>query len=373
MLKGGIPMGVKQISPGVFQLDFYENRPANWPKGKKPPRHKELFYGDRIGAYEKYNIYMKQLGRETSSDVKFPALCDAYREYFTKNKSSEKELSVIKALEDEFRDDYLFSFTMLKVEQAETKWQKTKSRATVNNRLARLKNMFTKAADWGMVSEAVCKLVHKVKIPDPMNQRERYLDLDVETGKSEEYERLLNGCDEYDSVRFLKPMITLTVNTGMRKEEILSLTWPQVDLKRGMIRLEAKTTKGKKDRSLPLNQAAKNVLASILKRLDVPYVFHHDGERYADWEITKAMDRLTGLVKVNDFHFHDLRHTFASWLMMSGKVTLPALQVLMGHSNIRTTMRYVHLAPNHIDNAVAVLDSFGVQNKNTEEIQIGNS
>ena len=114
-----------------------------------------------------------------------------------------------------------------------------------------------------------------------------------------------------------------------RKEELLSLTWDLVDMTHGFIRL--KQTKNGKARALPLNETLWSLFSGLRTRCDVPWVFHDAAEHR--WNDTRhpfeAACRGAGLT---DFHFHDLRHTFASWLMMRG-VPLATVSNLLGHTS----------------------------------------
>jgi hypothetical protein len=88
--------------------------------------------------------------------------------------------------------------------------------------------------------------------------------------------------------------------------------------------------------------------------MDVPWVFHdEEGHRWPD--IRHAFDRACRHAGIVDFHFHDLRHTFASWLAMRG-VPLATVSSLLGHTTPTMTLRYAHLSPKHLTSAVRVLD-----------------
>jgi integrase len=164
---------------------------------------------------------------------------------------------------------------------------------------------------------------------------------------SEEAERLLRSCEEA-----LRPIVLTAIHTGMRKGELLGLTWDQVDMTHGFIRL--KQTKNGKARALPLNETLWSLFSSLRTRQDVAWVFHDpEGRRYND--VRHAFDRACEGAGMIDFHFHDLRHTFASWLVMKG-VPLATVSMLLGHTSPTMTLRYAHLSPKHLTSAVRVLD-----------------
>jgi integrase len=138
----------------------------------------------------------------------------------------------------------------------------------------------------------------------------------------------------------------------MRKGELLSLTWDAVDVTHGFIRL--KQTKNGKARALPFNETLWALFSQLRTRPDTPWVFHDPaGHRWRD--VRHAFDRACEAAGLTDFHFHDLRHTFASWLIMRG-IPLVTVSNLLGHTSPTMTLRYAHLSPRHLTSAVRVLD-----------------
>lgn len=141
----------------------------------------------------------------------------------------------------------------------------------------------------------------------------------------------------------------------MRRGEILSLTWDHVNLTHGVIRLTH--TKNGGVREIPINETVRSVLAGLRTRIDVPWVFHDEVEnKFKDTR--KRFEAACKRIRLLNFHFHDLRHTFASWLVMAG-VSLATVSELMGHKSISMTMRYAHLSPAHKAEAVCSLDDCG--------------
>ena len=206
--------------------------------------------------------------------------------------------------------------------------------------------MFTKAEEWEMVSEETLKRVRKVKLLQEDSGRLRFL-------SKEECRELIDTCKQYKRLNHLTPIVIIALNTGMRREELLSLEWGKhVDLKHGFILLDR--TKNGERREIPINQTVREVLQGIVRRMDSPYVFiDSKGKRYLDMKnsFRTACDK----AMIQDFRFHDLRHTFASHLVMAG-VDIVTVSKLLGHKSLKMTMRYAHLAPEHKVNSVNVLD-----------------
>jgi len=214
-----------------------------------------------------------------------------------------------------------------------------KAPATVNRHISTIKHMMTKAEEWGWISERTLKEVRRTKKLPENNKRLRYL-------SDDEISRLLDACRRSSVASELLPIVTLALNTGMRQGEILGLRWSQVDMRNGLILLS--DTKSGERREIPLNDSAKASLSSIPEDITGGKVFqtHLEGPSW-----TTALRR----AGIKDFHFHDLRHTFASRLVMKG-VDLATLQSLLGHKTITMTLRYAHLSPSHRNKAVMLLD-----------------
>jgi integrase len=213
--------------------------------------------------------------------------------------------------------------------------------ATINREMATLKHALSKAVEWKLLRKALREELTAIKKYQEPDGRLRYL------SGPEEADRLLQACED-----FLKQIVLTAIHTGMRKGELLGLRWDQVDMTHGFIRL--KQTKNGKARALPLNETLWSLFSSLGTRQDVPWVFHDsEGRRYND--IRHPFDKACEVAGMTDFHFHDLRHTFASWLVMKG-VPLATVSTLLGHTSPMMTLRYAHLSPKHLTSAVRVLD-----------------
>jgi integrase len=219
--------------------------------------------------------------------------------------------------------------------------EKANKPATINRHIATIKHMFTKAVEWEMVEEDVLKRVRKVKMLPENNKRLRYL-------SKEECQQLIETCSGN-----LKAIVTTALNTGMRRGEIFSLTWDQVDLRHGFILLEE--TKNGERREIPINETLRHVLEELPRRIDGGKVFFNAATGNGYETISKPFARACRLAQIVGFRFHDLRHTFASQLVMAG-IDLTTVKELLGHKTLAMTLRYAHLAPSHKVKALDVLN-----------------
>lgn len=135
----------------------------------------------------------------------------------------------------------------------------------------------------------------------------------------------------------LADLVTVALETGMRRAEVEGLTWSRVDFARGVIRLEH--TKSERRREIPMRQAVYEVLA----RRPYPRALRvwPRGSTRGAFETAVDAARLN-----SPFRFHDTRHSFASWFMMRGG-SLTVLQQVLGHATLAMTIRYAHLSPEH--------------------------
>ena len=145
------------------------------------------------------------------------------------------------------------------------------------------------------------------------------------------------------------------IHTGFRKSELLSLTWSKVDFRHQMVTVEAAYAKNGEPRSIPMTSRLTDTLKSIRIHGDPNASVFRNSEGHPYRDISTAFNSAVDRAGIIDFKFHDLRHTFASRLVMRG-VDLTTVKELMGHKHINMTLRYAHLAPGHKRSAIAVLD-----------------
>ena len=222
---------------------------------------------------------------------------------------------------------------------------------TVNKDLGVLRNMFNKAQEWEYFSGR--NPVQGLKFLPVDNKRTRFLE-------KEEIRRLLENCDKH-----LKDIVEFALNTGMRKGEIFNLKWHDIDFNRGLVHI-LKTKNGEK-REIPMNEAVRDILYRVRKNPDSPYVFaSFNGKPFND--IKKSFYTALNKAEIENFRFHDLRHTFASQLVMAG-VDLMTVKELLGHKTIEMTLRYSHLSCYHKHRAVQALNLLGSPKSGTNMAQ----
>ena len=214
--------------------------------------------------------------------------------------------------------------------------------ATVNKELTALKHVFNKAIQWGYQKENPVTQVKKMKV---IQRKFRFLSLD-------EIDLVLGNCS--DSIY---PILLTAIHTGLRKAELFRLEWKDIDFEREIITVTAKGeehTKNYRNRDIPMTDQLIECLRGLPRKSN--WIFTKaDGKRYSGW-IRSSLELTVQKARVERFTLHDLRHTFASQLVMEG-ADLPTVQKLMGHSKISTTMIYSHLAPDHLKGAIKKLSS----------------
>jgi integrase len=210
-----------------------------------------------------------------------------------------------------------------------------RSPSTVNRYCSSLSHCFTIAVkEWEWMQENPILKISKLKEP---RGRTRFLD-------DKERERLLLACKDSNS-QLLYVLVVLALSTGARKMEILSLKWQDVDLKRGLIILH--DTKNEEKRSLPLVSTAKELMQKHFKNRheNTNLVFPAKNLK-EPIDIRAPFETALRRAKIEDFRWHDLRHSCASYLAMNG-ASLAEVAAALGHKTLSMVKRYSHLSDSH--------------------------
>lgn len=291
------------------------------------------------------------------------------------HKDGKGTIKRLKYFVEEFGDTSLEDIDQRMIEQWRTARIKAgRALATINRDISVLKSMFTTAIEWGHISANPLAKLKPAKLD---NGRVRYLSDDEE-------KRVLVALDERESkiregrasankwraergyplfpnlsavayVDHLKPMALLSLHTGIRWGELAQLAWEQINFDNAVMTVLGRTAKTGKTRHIPLNSIASGVLNGWKKQTDETTGLVFGGtEGKARNNIKKAWLNLMTAAQVKNFRWHDMRHDFASKLVMAGE-DLNTVRELMGHADLKMTLRYAHLSPEHKASAVAKL------------------
>jgi len=321
-----------------FKCDGRRIRKSTGLTDKK--QAKELYLLKRGG-----HILGKEKGQLPPITLKH--LLGTYLEDYSKtNKLTyNDDCSIVNTLNKYFGDKLVSEVTPQLIEQYKAYRRQTPvgnhfvSGARVNRDLAMLKQAYNKGIDWGLVLDNPIKRVKFFNEKD--RSRTRYL-------TPIEKERLLNLCTP-----FLRRIVLVALKTGMRQAELLNLRWTDIDFNANQIVL--KRTKSGRIRYIPLHPDVLDVLQGLPKSRE--YVFFEANE--ARWWHGKRrldFDAVLDQAGIRDFRFHDLRHTFASELVMKG-ADIKTVSELLGHATTRMTERYSHLSASHKGLAINLLAS----------------
>lgn len=290
-------------------------------------------------------------------------------------KAGQATVDALKSCFGDLYDRELRSLSAFDVERFKAQRLKAKRKpATVNRDLDRIRSVFSRAVEWGFLTDHPLKAVKRAKGAD--NSRVRYLTANEEKRlrdalAARETERRASrerhnawhkargsvGHPQWPKDGFtdhLMPLVLAAMNTGLRRGELFGLSWSDVNLPGKLLTVTAGNAKSRKARHVPLNAEVADVLKRWKKQGDgAGLVFPGAGGGRLT-NVNKSWDGLTTDAKLTDFRFHDLRHDFASKLVMAG-VDLNTVRELLGHADIAMTLRYSHLAPDKLADAVAKL------------------
>ena len=333
----------------AWRVDYYDPAGRRVRKDFSLRRDAEAYLG-KILAAKREGRYHDVFDVKRENLVTFNELAARYRENF-ENQRAFKTLKryFLVTLCEHFGERQLSQITYLDLETYRNRRQATPTRAgkprteaTVNREMSLMRHMLNKAVEWGMLTASPLDRGKRLMLQES-NHRLRFLTED-------EIARLVKA-----SAPHLAPIILTAIHTGMRRGEILGLKWEQI--RHGFIYLTE--TKTGKARQIPINDQVARVFKELRQKnqFKSPYVFlNPEGERL--YGVQRSFAGACRRAGIEQFRFHDLRHTFASQLVMNG-VSLKAVQELLGHSDLKMTMRYAHLSQAHLKDAVAVLNKLG--------------
>ncbi len=222
------------------------------------------------------------------------------------------------------------------------RYEDGKAPATINRELANLKKAFNLALrEWEWCHQ---NPVTRVSMEKENNKRDRWL-------SEEEESRLLTAC-----VPWLHDLVTFALHTGMRMGEILELTWRGVDFTRRTVTVLR--SKNGERRTIPVNETVLRVLKEKSKVRSLASDLVFCSKAFTPMEsghLRRSFRLALSKAKIEEFHFHDLRHTFATRLVQRG-IDLYKVQQLLGHKSPIMTQRYAHHYPESLRDGVEILD-----------------
>ncbi|WP_223543711.1 tyrosine-type recombinase/integrase [Pseudomonas sp. BF-B-28] len=291
---------------------------------------------------------------------------DTYMPWFeTYHKGHEKTLHTLNNNFEAIMPQRLDSITGRDLEQIRTGWMQSGNKpSTVNRKMGSISGVFSRAVEWEYIAAHPLAKLKQLKV-DSVG-KVRYLDADetkrlrealdarqdearVERETANKW-RADRGKEQMQSLLqlpftdHLKPLVLVSLNTGMRRGELFDLKWSAVNFQTKTITAAGATTKTNNTRHIPMNKETIGVLEDWKKQVGKSqYVFPgQEGGRLED--VKGAWLKLLERAKIEGFRWHDMRHDFASRLVMAG-VPLNTVRDLLGHADIKMTLRYAHLAP----------------------------
>ena len=346
---------IKPVKPGIYGYDFILG-------GK---RYRRYFRG--LSKEEVEALYFREFDRarrikyglenlNPPKPVEFKVFADEFLEnYAAKKKSYETYVYHVERLKAFFGRKALDSIAVDEIESYQKRREKEVSAASVNREIACLSAIFSYAMRKDKVSKNPVRKIGALH-EEP---KERRILTDDEIG------RLLQAIEKSSSP-YLRGFVIISLNTGMRPSEVLSLRWRDIDFVRGSIRIKSsKTDKGKdKGRIIPMNEAAAAAIRAIKKRND-NYLFFSAKSRGPVRGIKRSFAKACRDAKIKGITPYCLRHTVISKWVNDLGVDIVTAGKLAGHSKVEMTLRYCHPKEEHFQRAVASLGEFMAKKAST--------
>jgi len=277
-----------------------------------------------------------KLGQHGMVKAIIPSLADFTNDYLSyvrdtvKKRSWKRDELCLRHLKDFFKGRKLSDIQPQDVDDYKASRLREVAPATVNRELEVLRHLFHLAERWNKFFGK--NPASRAGLLPLNNHKERILSLDEE-------KRLLNACDPY-----MRNIIITALYTGMRKGEVISLKWENVDLDNGIITIDQTNAKSKKARRIPINSVIRRLLLEQrLKSAGNDYVFlSSKGSPYLRQDsLNRAFTLALQKADIKGLRFHDLRHTAATRMIESG-FSIVAVKEILGHASLDMTMRYAH-------------------------------
>ena len=283
---------------------------------------------------------------EGNKKIKLSTLLKFYEEHGKLNKKSCSWKSYVKGIGLFFgKDTYAQDISVDRIEKFK-KWlkeEKNIGNSTINKYLFALSKMYRLGIENKLLKENPVHFVVKFK---EKNYKIRYL-------TKEEEKRLYEAIDS--SYPYLRPLVTTALQTGMRRGEIFNLKWSNIDFEYGFI--ELLETKSGKSRKIPISDKLMEIFKNLRVNAESEYIFINPYTKAPYTDIKRSFHTVLRQAGIENFRFHDLRHTVATRLVEKG-IDLVVVKEILGHSKIETTMRYAHAVPERKLQAINVLNNY---------------
>lgn len=291
---------------------------------------------------------------------------DTYMPWFkAHHKGHEKTQHTLSNNFDPIMAQRLDAITGRDLEQIRTGWMQAGNKAsTVNRKMGSISGVFSRAVEWEYIDTHPLAKLKQLKVDskgvirylaadetkrlrDALDARQDEMRAEREsanTWRADRHREPMPSLLQLPFTDHLKPMVLVSLNTGMRRGELFDLKWSAVNFDTKTITVAGATTKTSDTRHIPMNKETIGVLEAWKKQVSKsPYVFPgQGGGRFED--VKSAWLKLLERAQIDGFRWHDMRHDFASRLVMAG-VPLNTVRDLLGHADIKMTLRYAHLAP----------------------------
>lgn len=334
----------KRKDTGKWTCDFYYNgeriiRTLKFARTKKEAEQAEAVIMNQV--------FQQAYGFEPKPDKLFENfVVETFLPYSEANKKSfYYDVLICRVLVKAFRSKTLRQIGPPMIEEFKQEWLRTPTKhdrrrnpATVNRFLSVLSKIFSLASDAELVDNNPCRKVRQFRLN---NQRVRVL-------SSEEERDLLSALGPN---RLVKQIVIFALNTAFRRGEIFDLKWFDLDFSRRMIQI--RQSKANKNRVVPMNATIWELLNSMARTSEFVFPSPKTGVRLN--QIKRSFRRAVDEAGLQDFRFHDLRHTAATRMADAGADAFTIMKIL-GHSDIRMTARYTHATDAALRRAVTNLD-----------------
>jgi site-specific recombinase XerD len=311
----------EKVGPKGLAKTVYQKRKVEVKEGKFFPenlrRRREILFKDMV------KLYLEDHARPNKR---------SYRD----------DCRRVKRLLDAFGEKALSEISTQDAARFKARLSQEVSPATVNRFLALLKTIFNKGIQWGKTKDNPAR---GVKLFKENGQRVRFLSEEEEDNLKTEFP------PEY------WPLVEFAIHTGTRQGEMFNLRWTDINFQTKIITIPIPQSKSGEMKHIPMNDRVIEILRALPSRMKGEWVFPSskettpmNGNNFTKRVFIPAVKK----AEIENFRWHDLRHTFASRLVMKGN-DLRTVQELMGHKDIKMTLRYSHLSPAHKMKAVQTL------------------